>query len=89
MKNSKINPRKILISKDKVDKMLDESISTATKIAYTIIFTVLYDKEDFTREDLSRIKTEIDDLSDSIVKDYVSINDLSRVLKDELGIIFK
>ena len=58
----------------------------AIEVIWSILFTVLRDKEGYEIEDLRRVWNEVNDLSDSITKGYVSIDDLRQTLLEEEGI---
>jgi hypothetical protein len=61
----------------------------AINITWAIFFSVMRDKEGWGRTRLARLWSEIEDLSDSITKGYVSVNDLMNTLRDEIGINLK
>ena len=52
----------------------------------TIFFTVLFDKHGATKDELSVFWDEVNELSDSVAQDYVSISDLRNVLNREYDI---
>ena len=56
------------------------------KCATAIFLRVMKDKEGATTEDVVRIWKEIENLSDSIAKGYVRLEDIQQSLKDEDGI---
>ena len=52
--------------------------------AYSSAMTmVLCDKFDFTNDQLQKIATEIGDVFDSILRGYISIEDIKKTLHDE------
>lgn len=59
----------------------------AVDYAFAIMFTVLRDKFDFDLDQLIRLWRCVNDLSDSISKGYVKVQDLLRTLDDEAGIV--
>ena len=61
-------------------------MTETVRFCMTIFFTVLLDKEQADKEILQRVWSEINDLSDSIKRGYVSVADLKTVLKDEYDI---
>lgn len=85
-KSKKPNPRKQPASQADVNRAKREAQNEALKLAWAILFTVLRDKEGYDLEKLRRVWTEVENLSDSIVKGYVSVSDLRNVLKEEAGI---
>ena len=54
--------------------------------AMAIFFTVLIDKGHAGPERLMRIWRDVNELSDAIIKGYVSVGDLRETLKREYGI---
>ena len=52
--------------------------------AYSAAMTmVLYDKFDFTGDQLQKIATEINDIFDSILQGYVTIEEIQSTMKEE------
>lgn len=82
MSKSKVNPRKIPVSKADIQK----SIDSTRHMMCAIFLTVMRDKFGYTSSELRKIWTEIENLSDSISKGYVNIQDLQTVLNEEEGI---
>ena len=85
-KGKKINPRRKPATQADVNKAKKAATDEAVTLAWSILFTVLRDKEGMGIDDLKRIWKEVDDLSDSVVQGYVSVADLRNVLKEELGV---
>lgn len=69
-----------------VNRAKREAVGRATTFMMAITMTVLYDKEGFAPEDLRRVIAEMNDLSDSVSKSYVSVNDLLKTLSEEAGV---
>lgn len=88
-KKKKVNPRKKVVTQADLKKIKNEVADEMTEITWVIFFNVLRDKEGFTTEDLQRVWGEVSDLSDSIIKGYVSISDLKNVLKQEEGLVLR
>lgn len=86
MSKGKVNPRKKPATAADVERARKQAQHEACKLAWTILFTVLADKEGYTVEQMQKVWREVDDLSDSIVKGYVNVSDLRTVLRDEYGI---
>ena len=61
-------------------------ISKGCRLAVCIMFTVLLDKENMDADDLQRIWSEVEYLSDSVAKGYVSADDMAKTLSNEYGI---
>ena len=57
------------------------------RCAIAIFLRVMKDKEGATSEDVNRIWREIEDLSDSIAKGYVKLEDIQQSLLEEDGIL--
>ena len=84
--SKKINPRRRPASQADVIKAKNDAVNEAVKLAWTILLSVLWDKEHYTPEDMQRVWKEVDALSDSIVKGYCNISDLCTVLREEAGV---
>lgn len=87
MKRKKVNPNRIPVSKADLAKAKREAVDESVMIAWSIMFTVLQDKEGFDSEALHRVWNEINELSESIEKGYVTITDLRHILKEESGAV--
>lgn len=85
----KLNPRHRPVSQADVLKAKKEAQRTAINYAWAIFFTVLRDKEGWGKQRLSRLWSEIGELSDSIAKGYVNIKDLMRALETEANIVIE
>lgn len=82
----KVNPRRRPANQADVIKAKSSAVDEAITAVWSIIFTVLRDKEGYSPEQLSRIWDEVNDLSDSISRGYVNVTDLRRTLDEEAGI---
>lgn len=82
-KSKKKNPARKPVTKVELENRVRAS---AMKTAWAIFFTVLFDKEGHTAEDMQRIWKECEYLSDSIAQGRVNIADLQRMLADEYGV---
>lgn len=85
-KPNKTNPRRRPATQADVNRAKDDAITETVRFCMVIFFTVLLDKEQADKEILQRVWSEINDLSDSIKRGYVSVADLKTVLKDEYDI---
>ena len=81
----KVNPRRRPATQADVQRAKQKGREEAIKLAWSILFTVLRDKEGYDLEGLQRVWKEVDDLSDSIAKGYCTVTDLRDVLKQEIG----
>lgn len=84
-KKRKPNPNKHPATQADLNRARKQATHEAIEFAWAIIFSVLSDKEGMEYADLRRIWTEVNDLSESISKGYVTIPDLKQVLKLEKG----
>ena len=79
----KLNP-------NRVPRTTEEKITyergRAIKLTYIIFLSVLCDKIGLTDDDLARTYKGCLDLSDSIVKGYVNVEDLRKTLRKERGL---
>lgn len=85
-KHKKVNKQRQPRTAADVARAKKTAVDDACKLAWTILFTVLADKEHYTVEQLQRVWHEVDYLSDSIAKGYVNCADLRNVLRTEYGI---
>lgn len=86
MGRTRTNPRRRPATQADVIKAKRDAVGDAVKLAWTIFFSVLWDKEHYTPEDMQRVQKEVDNLSDSIVQGYCSVSDLRTVLREEAGV---
>ncbi len=82
----KVNPRRKPTNQADIQKAKKTATVNAIRSAWVIMFTCLHDKEGWGKIRLKRLWNEVEELSDSVIKGYVSINDLMRTLKDEMGV---
>lgn len=83
---TKTNPRRRPATQADVERARDEAVTETVRFCMTIFFTVLLDKFAASKEDLQRVWDEVNDLSDSVKKKYVSLKDLKTVLVEEYDI---
>lgn len=86
MGKKKVNPKRRPATAADIKKAKDLAQGFAISAMWTIFFTVLRDKEGYEEEGLRRVWEAMEDLSDSIAKGYVDLNDLRHTLKVEAGI---
>ena len=83
---TKTNPRRRPATQADVDRARDEAVRETVRFCMVVFFTVLLDKFAASKEDLQRVWDEVNDLSDSVKKKYVSLKDLKTVLVEEYDI---
>lgn len=83
---TKTNPRRRPATQADVERARDGAVTETVRFCMTIFFTVLLDKFAASKEDLQRVWDEVNDLSDSVKKKYVSLKDLKTVLVEEYDI---
>lgn len=86
MKPKKVNPNRRPATQADVKRAKQAAQDEAIKLAWTIFFTVMRDKEGYGIKRLRRLWAEVENLSDSIAKGYVSMDDLRNALREEAGI---
>lgn len=69
-----------------VERAKQEAQAEAISYAMTIFFTVLCDKHGTTDAELRQFWDEVNYLSESVVKGYVSLADLRHTLRTERGV---
>ena len=89
MGKKKVHPKRKPATQADIIKAKKDAQSKAIDTAWAIFFTVMVDKEGYGKKRLNRIWEEVCDLSDSIAKGYVSVDDLMKVLDEEMGIVLK
>lgn len=87
-KKKRKNPNRIpvVMTKADFDKAIIEAIKIATVDAYTILFTVLHDKEGYELRDIQRVYDETGRLTDAINEKRITLADLRCVLKEECDV---
>ena len=83
---TKTNPRRRPATQADVERERDEAVRETVRFCMVVFFTVLLDKFAASKEDLQRVWDEVNDLSDSVKKKYVSLKDLKPVLVEEYDI---
>lgn len=82
----RVNPRRKPATMADVQRAKQEAQDYALKAAWSIFFTCLKDKEGYTLDDLRRVWSEVENLSDSIAKGYCTVADLREILELEEGV---
>jgi hypothetical protein len=83
---TKTNPRRRPATQADVERARDEAVRETVRFCMVVFFTVLLDKFAASKDDLQRVWDEVNDLSDSVKKKYVSLKDLKTVLVEEYDI---
>ena len=89
MSRKKTNPRRVPVSKADLDRAKKDARELAVDTAIALFLTVLRDKEGYGPKRIRRVWDEVQELSDSVVRGYVSIDDLKAALRDEAEINIK
>lgn len=85
-KKKRVNPHRRPASVATVRKIAEETKGTAVSLAIALFLTVLCDKFGYDADSLKAVWDAVNDLSDSVVKGYVNVQDLKQVLREEYGI---
>lgn len=85
----KMNPKKKPVNYADVIKAKKDAENKAIEAVWAIFFSVMKDKEGWGKKRLARLWNEVNDLSDSIIKGYVSVGDLKHTLKIESNIVLE
>lgn len=85
-KKKRVNPHRRPVTMATVNRVKEETKDEAVSLAIALFLTVMCDKFGFDAEQLQRVWTEVNFLSDSVVKGYVNVADLKEVLRTEYGI---
>lgn len=89
MTKRKTNPRRRPASMADVERAKDKARTDTVRTSWSVFFTVLWDKEGMSNEDLGRIFAEVEDLSDSVIRGYCSVSDLRDTLRREADIVIE
>lgn len=84
--NKKVNPRRRPATQADVRKAKKEAQTLAIDACWTILFSVMRDKEGYGQKRLRRLWDEVNYLSESVSSGRVNIRDLAETLRDEAGI---
>ncbi len=84
-RKKKVNPRRRPATQADVDRAKNTASDKAIYLAMAIFLTVLVDKFNGS-EYINDVWKEVNNLSDSINRGYVSVSDLIHTLKEEYGI---
>lgn len=80
------NPRRKPATQADVKKAWNDGCDKGLTYAIAIMMTVLCDKENYDTNGIQRVWKELNDLSDSVAKKYVKIQDLIDTLEQERNI---
>ena len=83
----RVNPHRKPISKADVDRAKKEVMAEALNFMWSVVFTVLRDKEGYDLDGLQRIWDEVESLSNSVASGYCTVSDLKHILKIEEGAV--
>lgn len=86
MGKTKVNPRRKPVNQADISKAKMAATTNAIRASWVIMFTCLGDKWGWGKKRLKRLWDDVEQLSDSVIKGYVSIDDLTRALKEEKGV---
>jgi hypothetical protein len=84
--SKKPNPRKRPANMADVERATKKVRGEAIRYTSVIFLSVLCDKENADKEIIQRVWYEVNELSDSISKGYVSVSDLRNTLLNEYEI---
>ena len=83
----KVNPKKRRATIADVNKAKKRTEKQSVIAAWAIMFSVMRDKFDWDSDQLQKLWNYVESYSESIIKGYIKIDDLTRVLKEEDGIV--
>ena len=84
----KKNPH-INLRRSDIDRMKKEVTTDAVKSAFAIFLTVMRDKWGFGHKRLNRLYKQIGDLSEQVGEGYISMAEIKRILREEMGIVIE
>ena len=89
MSKRKTNPRRRPATEADVSRAKRQATDDAVRMAWSIFFMVLSDKEGYDLDGLRRVWGHVEILSDSIARGYCSVRDLREILWQEMGAAIK
>lgn len=89
MAKKKVNPKRKPATQADIIKAKKDAQIKAINYTWAIFFSVMRDKEGYGRKRLRRLWREVSNLSDSIARGYVSVEDLMRTLDEEMDIVLE
>lgn len=84
--SKKTNPRKIPATQADVKRAKEQGYAEGVEAALAMMLYAIADKEHFPKWQIQRIGKEVNDVSDSVIKGYVTIPDILHMLKEEYDI---
>lgn len=63
-----------------------QGVMYSTIVMKLISYMILSDKFNFTNDQLQVFRENINEVADSLTKDYISVNDMLKLAKEEFGI---
>lgn len=84
--SKKTNPRKIPATQADVKRAKEQGYAEGVEAALAMVLYAIADKEHFPKWQIQRIGKEVNDVSDSVIKGYVTIPDILHMLKEEYDI---
>ncbi len=84
----KKNPH-IHLRRSDVDRMKKDITDDAVRSAFAIFLMVMRDKWGFGHKRLNRLFKHICDLSVQVGDGYVSVAEIKKILKEEMGIVIE
>lgn len=84
--SKKTNPRKIPATQADVKRAKEQGYAEGVEAALVMVLYAIADKEHFPKWQIQRIGKEVNDVSDSVIKGYVTIPDILHMLKEEYDI---
>ena len=79
----KVNPKSIPRTQADVDRAFKDGTEFGLEFCLNLVLYVLKDKHDAPDEDIMQLRDEFMYVIDSVVKKYVSYNDIVRALKSD------
>lgn len=84
--SKKTNPRKIPATQADVKRAKEQGYVEGVEAALAMMLYAIADKEHFPKWQIQRIGKEVNDVSDSVIKGYVTIPGILHMLKEEYNI---
>lgn len=79
----KTNPRNIPATQADVKRAKSQGYADGCRAALAMILYAIADKEHFPKWQIQRIGKEVNDVSDAVLRGYLTIPDILHMLKEE------
>lgn len=88
MNIKKINPRRKPVTQADVNRAKKAATDSAIKLVVYITLYALIDKSGFDKEKIQKIGNDMNYIADSVVKGYLSVEDIRKMVEEEYDFVW-